>query len=96
MPSAPPPVLLGMARSSRRPKRPGRNGAVIHATPSWEETDVVTLYEKTNGMSRRELLKRGGVGALLVISGSAVICPEAAWAVEAKALKPRQFTAVVL
>ncbi|HCL64660.1 MAG TPA: hypothetical protein DIC56_07420 [Rhizobium sp.] len=30
---------------------------------------MVTLYEKSNGISRRDLLKRSGsVGALLVIS----------------------------
>ncbi len=48
---------------------------------------MVTLYQKTNGISRRELLKRSGtVGALLVISGSAVICPQAAWALKPETL----------
>ncbi|TIT10700.1 MAG: twin-arginine translocation signal domain-containing protein, partial [Mesorhizobium sp.] len=40
---------------------------------------MVTVYENKAGLSRRELLKRGGVGALLIISGSAVISPEHAW-----------------
>lgn len=40
---------------------------------------MVTIYERKPGLSRRELLKRGGVGALLVISGSAIISPEHAW-----------------
>ena len=49
---------------------------------------MVTIYEGKPGLSRRELLKRGGVGALLVITGSAVISPEHAWGLEASALKP--------
>lgn len=56
---------------------------------------MVTLYEKTNGLSRRDLLKTGSVGALLVISGSAVICPQAAWALEAKALKPETMATLI-
>lgn len=49
---------------------------------------MVTVYERAPGLSRRELLKRGGVGALLVISGSAVISPQHAWGLETSALKP--------
>lgn len=53
---------------------------------------MVTLYDKTNGqaegLSRRTLLKRGGIGALLVISANTVLCPQYAWGVETKALKP--------
>ena len=57
---------------------------------------MVTLYGKSNGISRRDLLKRSGsVGALLVISGSAVICPQAAWALEAKALKPETMATLI-
>ena len=33
---------------------------------------MVTIYTGKQGLSRRELLKRGGVGALLVVTGSAV------------------------
>ncbi len=40
---------------------------------------MVTIYDGKPGLSRRELLKRGSIGALLVISGSAVINPEQAW-----------------
>ena len=49
---------------------------------------MVTIYDGKPGLSRRELLKRGGAGALLIISGSAVISPEHAWRLEASALKP--------
>lgn len=53
---------------------------------------MVTVLDKSSGISRRELLRRGsaaGVGALLVISGSAVISPEHAWGMETSALKTR-------
>lgn len=56
---------------------------------------MATLYEKTRGLSRRELLKRGTVGAALVIAGQAVICPEAAWGVEARALKPETMATLI-
>jgi hypothetical protein len=49
---------------------------------------MVTIYDGKPGLSRRELLRRGGAGALLIISGSAVISPEHAWGLEASALKP--------
>ena len=34
---------------------------------------TTTLYEQRAGISRRDLLKRGTIGAALVITGSAVI-----------------------
>ena len=49
---------------------------------------MVTIYDGKPGLSRRELLRRGGAGALLIISGSAVISPEHAWWLEASALRP--------
>lgn len=62
---------------------------------------MVTIYESKPvhetkpGLSRRELLKRGGVGALLVISGSAVISPEHAWGLETSALKPETMATLI-
>ena len=56
---------------------------------------MVTVYEKAPGLSRRELLKRGGVGALLVISGSAVISPEHTWGLETAALKPETMATLI-
>lgn len=63
-----------------------------------EEFEMVTVYEKSKGLSRRELLKRGGaagVGALLVVSGSAVICPQYSWGVETQALKPETMATLI-
>ncbi len=56
---------------------------------------MATLYENRRGLSRRDLLKRGTLGAALIISGQAVICPEAAWAVEAQALKPETMATLI-
>jgi len=57
---------------------------------------MVTIYERKSGLSRRELLKRGGVGAaLLVISGSAVISPQHAWGLETTALKPETMATLI-
>ncbi|MBN9218489.1 MAG: gluconate 2-dehydrogenase subunit 3 family protein [Mesorhizobium sp.] len=61
---------------------------------------MVTIYERKpqerkDGLSRRELLKRGGVGALLVISGSAIISPEHAWGLEMAALKPETMATLI-
>jgi hypothetical protein len=57
---------------------------------------MVTVYERKSGLSRRELLKRGGVGAaLLVISGSAVISPQHAWGLETTALKPETMATLI-
>ena len=59
---------------------------------------MVTLYEATPGLSRRELLRRGtaiGAGALLVISGSAVISPQQAWGLKTSALKPETMATLI-
>ena len=57
---------------------------------------MVTIYEKRQGISRRELLKRGGAaGALLVISGTAVISPQNAWGLETTALKPETMATLI-
>lgn len=50
-----------------------------------------TVYQAKPKLSRREVLRRGGalgVGAALVVSGSAVISPQHAWGLETTALKP--------
>ena len=49
---------------------------------------MVTILDKTGGMSRRQLLKTGAASAVLMITGTAVICPDQAWGLEARALKP--------
>jgi hypothetical protein len=59
---------------------------------------MVTLYDSKPGLSRRELLRRGGTlgaGVLLVISGSAVISPEQAWGLETTALKPETMATLI-
>lgn len=59
---------------------------------------MVTVYERKRGLSRREVLRRGGAlgaSALLVISGSAVINPEQAWGLETKALKPETMATLI-
>lgn len=56
---------------------------------------MVTIYEKKPGLSRRDLLKRGGASALLVISGSAVISPEHAWGLEVTGLKPETMATLI-
>ena len=56
---------------------------------------MVTVYERKPGLSRRELLARGGAGALLVISGSAIICPQGAWGLETTALKPETMATLI-
>lgn len=48
-----------------------------------------------SALSRRELLKRGGVGAFLVIAGKAVISPEHAWGLETSALKPETVVTLI-
>ena len=57
---------------------------------------MATVFENARGLSRRELLKRGTVGAALIIAGQAVICPQAAWGVEATALKPETMATLIL
>jgi hypothetical protein len=56
---------------------------------------MVTIYDRRPGLSRRELLRRGGAGALLVISGSAVISPEHAWGIETSGLKPESMATLI-
>ncbi|MDQ6437628.1 twin-arginine translocation signal domain-containing protein [Mesorhizobium sp. LHD-90] len=59
---------------------------------------MVTIYDRRPGISRRDLLKRGGaagVGALLVISGTAVISQQDAWGLETTALKPETMATLI-
>lgn len=57
---------------------------------------MVTIYDGKPGLSRRELLRRGGAGALLVISGSAVISPQHAWGLETSTLKPETMKTLIV
>jgi hypothetical protein len=57
--------------------------------------DVVTILDKTGQMSRRQLLKSGAAGAMLMVTGTAVICPEQAWGLEATALKPETLATLI-
>lgn len=57
---------------------------------------MATIYENRRGISRRELLKRGTVGAALIVSGRAVISPENAWGLEATALRPETVATLIL
>jgi hypothetical protein len=62
------------------------------------EDEMVTVYKRGSGLSRRELLRRGGVlgaGALLVISGRAVISPEHAWGLETTTLQPETMATLI-
>ena len=56
---------------------------------------MVTIYERKPGLSRRELLKRGGAGAILVISGTAIISPQHAWGLETTVLKPQTMATLI-
>ncbi len=55
----------------------------------------MNIYENRRGISRRELLKRGTVGAALIVSGRAVISPENAWGLEATALSPETVATLI-
>ncbi|MBP2236391.1 hypothetical protein J2Z31_002905 [Sinorhizobium kostiense] len=57
---------------------------------------MATIYDNRRGISRRELLKRGTVGAALIVSGRAVISPENAWGLEATALRPETVATLIL
>ena len=60
---------------------------------------MATVYKREAGPSRREVLRRGGMlgaGALLVISGRAVISPEQAWGLETTALKPETMATLIV
>ena len=55
---------------------------------------MVTIYEGTARAFTARALKRGtviGAGALLVISGGAVISRQEAWGLETAALKPERW-----
>lgn len=56
---------------------------------------MVTIYERKTGLSRRELLKRGGAAGLLIVSGSAVISPEHAWGLETTAIEPETMATLI-
>lgn len=57
---------------------------------------MVTIYQGRAGLSRRELLKRGSAaGALLIISGTAVLSTGEAWGLESTALKPETVATLI-
>jgi hypothetical protein len=57
---------------------------------------MVTIYNRRpEGMSRRAFIKSSGAGALLVITGSAVISPQHAWGLETTALKPETMATLI-
>jgi hypothetical protein len=57
---------------------------------------MVTIYQGRSGLTRRELLKRGSAaGALLIISGSAVLSTSEAWGLEGTALKPETLATLI-
>ena len=57
---------------------------------------MVTVYNRSQGVSRRELLKRGtAAGAMLVVSGSAVLSTTEAWGVETAGLKPETMATLI-
>ena len=55
---------------------------------------MTTVYQQP-GLSRRELLKRGAIGAALIIAGRAVISPDRAWGLEATSLKPEPIATLI-
>jgi len=78
------------------PEEERQTSAIGQEIPTtWEEI-MTTVFENSRGLSRRELLKRGTVGAALIIAGQTVICPQAAWGVEATALKPETIATMIL
>ncbi|MFK0683877.1 gluconate 2-dehydrogenase subunit 3 family protein [Ochrobactrum sp. BD67] len=59
--------------------------------------DGLSSREKKT-LSRRDILKRGAglsLGAMLVVSGNAVICPQFAWALETTTLKPETMATLI-
>lgn len=57
---------------------------------------MVTIYQGKSGLTRRELLKRGSAaGALLIISGSAVLSASESWGLESTALKPETLATLI-
>jgi hypothetical protein len=68
-----------------------------------EENRMTTVFDglstrEKKTLSRRDILKRGAglsLGAMLVISGNAVICPQFAWALESTTLKPETMATLI-
>lgn len=56
---------------------------------------MTTVFENRSGLSRRGLLKGGSIGALLVISGTAVLSPKNAWGLETTHLKPETMATLI-
>ncbi|TCD16073.1 twin-arginine translocation signal domain-containing protein [Oricola cellulosilytica] len=59
---------------------------------------MVTVYQNSPGISRRDLLRRaGGAGAaaMLVVSGGAVLSVNQAWGLEVTALKPETMATLI-
>ena len=64
---------------------------------------MTTIYrnqrgEGGEGLSRRDVLTRGstlGIGAALIVSGSAVLSADRAWGLETKALKPETMATLI-
>lgn len=59
---------------------------------------VVPRSIEKHGMSRRDLLKRGGtisLGAILVISGNTIVHPQFAWGLETSNLKPETMATLI-
>src|SRR5690606_21848259 len=68
-----------------------------------EENRMTTRFDclsrrQKKTLSRRDILKRGAglsLGAMLVVSGNAVICPQFAWALETTTLKPETMATLI-
>jgi hypothetical protein len=56
---------------------------------------MVTVYNRGAGISRRSFIKSSGAGALLVVTGTAIISPDRAWGMEPTALKPETMATLV-
>ncbi|WP_099867492.1 twin-arginine translocation signal domain-containing protein [Pararhizobium haloflavum] len=59
---------------------------------------MTTVYKAPEGISRRDLLKRGGaVGAvaLLAVSGSTIVSVDRVWGMETTALKPETMATLI-
>jgi hypothetical protein len=59
---------------------------------------MTTVYEATEGLSRRDVLKRGGAigaAAMLVIGSNSIISVDRAWGMETTALKPETMATLV-
>ena len=57
---------------------------------------MVAVYRHARALSRRELLRRGSAaGAVLVVSGSAVLSTTEAWGLESKALDPQTMATLI-